>query len=89
MSRKYSLEPVKVSRIETKYRRIVTPTLPTPGVIKLIRELEKHEPRSMFGQVPIGIKRTYGINVEDLDGNIFLDATSGVLVTNIDIHMRP
>lgn len=83
MSRKYSLEPVKVSRIETKYRRIVTPTLPTPRVIKLIRELEKHEPRSMFGQVPIGIKMTYGINIEDLDGNVFLDATSGVLVTNI------
>ncbi|RLG95304.1 aspartate aminotransferase family protein [Candidatus Bathyarchaeota archaeon] len=83
MSRKYSLEPVRVSRIETKYRRIVTPTLPTPRVIKLIKELEKHEPRSMFGQVPIGIKRTYGINVEDLDGNVFLDATSGVLVTNI------
>ncbi len=83
MSRKYSLEPVRVSRIETKYRRIVTPTLPTHRVIELIRKLEKHEPRSMFGQVPIGIKRTYGINIEDLDGNIFLDATSGVLVTNI------
>lgn len=83
MSRKYSLEPVRVSRIETKYRRIVTPTLPSPRTIKLIQELEKHEPRSMFGQVPIGIKRTYGINVEDVDGNIFLDGTSGVLVTNI------
>ncbi|RLI34804.1 aspartate aminotransferase family protein, partial [Candidatus Bathyarchaeota archaeon] len=83
MSRKYSLEPVRVSRIETKYRRIVTPTLPSPRTIKLIQELERREPRSMFGQVPIGIKRTYGINVEDLDGNIFLDGTSGVLVTNI------
>lgn len=83
MSMKYSLEPVNVSQIETKYRRIVTSTLPSPRSIELIEELERCEPRSMFGQVPIGIARTYGVNVEDLDGNVFLDGTSGVLVTNI------
>jgi len=37
----------------------------------------------MFGQVPIAIAKTYKIYVEDVDGNVFLDGTSGVLVTNI------
>lgn len=83
MSQKYSLEPVQVSPVQTKYRRIATSTLPSPKSIELVGELEKHEPKSMFGQVPIGIRRTYGVNVQDLDGNIFLDGTSGVLVTNI------
>jgi 4-aminobutyrate aminotransferase-like enzyme len=83
MGKKYELNPVKVSTLGTKHRRIVTRTLPSPKSIKLISELEKCEPKSMFGQVPIGIKRTYGVNVEDLDGNVFLDGTSGVLVTNI------
>jgi len=82
-SKEYSLESVKVSPIKTKYRLIVTSTLPSPKSIRLIKELERCEPKSMFGQVPIGIARTYGINVEDLDGNVFIDGTSGVLVTNI------
>ncbi len=79
----YSLEPVKVSPINTKYRKIITGTLPSRKSLDLVKELMRHEPKSMFGQVPIGIAKTYGVNVEDLDGNVFLDGTSGVLVTNI------
>jgi len=37
----------------------------------------------MFGQVPIAIAKTYDVHVEDVDGNVFLDGTSGVLVANI------
>jgi len=37
----------------------------------------------MFGQVPIAIAKTYDVYVEDVDGNVFLDGTSGVLATNI------
>ena len=37
----------------------------------------------MFGQVPIAIAKTYDVYVEDVDGNVFLDGTSGVLVANI------
>ncbi len=83
MSKEYSLEPVKVSPIKTKHRRIVTQTLPSPRSIEIIKKLKMHEPRSMFGQVPIAISKTYDIYVEDVDGNVFLDGTSGVLATNI------
>lgn len=79
----FSSEPVEVEPVCTKYRKIVSKTIPSPKSAKLVDELTKHEPMSMFGQVPIGITRTYGVNVEDEDGNVFLDATSGVLVTNI------
>ncbi len=79
----FNLEPVKVPSVRSKYRKIVTETIPSSKSIELMKELIMYEPRSMFGQVPIGISKTYGVNVEDMDGNIFLDATSGVLVTNI------
>lgn len=83
MTKEYGLKPVKVSPIKTKHRRIVTQTLPSPRSIEIIKKLKMYEPRSMFGQVPIAIAKTYKIYVEDVDGNVFLDGTSGVLVTNI------
>jgi len=83
MTQEYNLQPVKVSSVKTKHRRIVTQTLPSPGSIEIIKKLKLYEPRSMFGQVPIAISKTYDIYVEDVDGNVFLDGTSGVLATNI------
>ena len=81
--KEYGLEPVEVSAVKTKYRRISTWTLHLLKSIKLVKALEEREPRSMFGQVPVDIRKTYGVNVEDLDGNVFLDRTSDALVTNI------
>ena len=83
LSKEYSLQSVKVLPNKTKHRRIVTQTLPSPNSIEIIKELKKCEPRSMFGQVPIAIAKTYDVHVEDVDGNVFLDGTSGVLVANI------
>ena len=64
MGKGYGLEQVEVSPVKTKYRRISTQALPSPKSIKLIKALEKYEPKFMFGQVPVGIQKTYGINVD-------------------------
>lgn len=77
----YSQEPRRVARVETKYRRIVT-DLPAPGSIPTLQKLRKYEPRSMSGQPPIVWDRAEGVQVYDAWGNMWLDWSSGVLVTN-------
>lgn len=62
--------------------------LPGPKAWKYLRMAEKYEARSMSDQVPIVWKRAKGVMVEDVDGNRFLDFTSGVLVANIG-HSHP
>lgn len=48
----------------------------------------RYEPRSMSEQVPVVWERAEGAVVTDVDGNRFIDFTSGVLVTNIG-HSHP
>jgi 4-aminobutyrate aminotransferase-like enzyme len=73
--------PRAVSRIETKYRRIVTP-IPVPESIPILEELRRHEPEAMGGQPPVIWDRAEGVNVFDRWGNMWLDWSSGVLITN-------
>ena len=62
---------------------IVTP-LPGPMSAALQSLSEDYEPATFaHGQVPFGFRRGSGVFVEDVDGNTFLDFTSGVLVANI------
>ncbi|KPJ62361.1 hypothetical protein AMK68_05030 [candidate division KD3-62 bacterium DG_56] len=62
--------------------------LPGPRAREFLEESLRREPRSMSDQVPIVWKRAQGCFVEDVDGNVFLDFSSGVLVTNIG-HSHP
>jgi 4-aminobutyrate aminotransferase-like enzyme len=78
---KYSLVPVDVPKVRTKYRRIVT-KLPVPQSLKVFQLMEKTEPISMSGQPPIVWDRADGINVFDRWGNMWLDWSCGVLITN-------
>ncbi len=78
---KYSLEPVKVPAVETKYRRIKTP-LPVPESIPIFESLQESEPRSMMGQPPIVWHKADGFTVEDKWGNRWIDWSSCVLVAN-------
>ncbi len=71
----------KVPAVETKYRRIVTP-IPVPESIPILEKLRRFEPRSMSGQPPVLWDRAEGIQVYDRWGNMWLDWSSGVLVTN-------
>jgi 4-aminobutyrate aminotransferase len=62
--------------------------LPGPKSVEFIECSKKYEPHSMSEQVPVVWKRAVGVEIEDVDGNLFIDFTSGVLVTNIG-HCHP
>lgn len=62
--------------------------LPGPEARKYIEMSRQYEPQSMSEQVPAVWKSAKGAVVEDVDGNVFIDFTSGVLVTNIG-HCHP
>ncbi|HUT34853.1 MAG TPA: aspartate aminotransferase family protein [Planctomycetota bacterium] len=77
----YGLEPRDVPRINTSFRRIVT-KIPVPESIPILRTLQECEPISMQGQPPVVWDRAEGFQVYDRWGNMWLDWSSGVLVTN-------
>ena len=77
----------KVPPVSTPYRRIVT-DIPVPESIPVLKRLLDHEPRSMGGQPPVVWDRAEGIQVYDRWGNMWLDWSSGVLVTNAG-HCHP
>jgi 4-aminobutyrate aminotransferase-like enzyme len=80
--RKYSLVPRDVPLVDTPHRRIVT-KLPVPESVPIFERLERFEPSSMQGQPPVIIDRTEGWHVHDRWGNMWLDWSSGVLISNI------
>ena len=77
----------KVPLVSTKYRHIVT-EIPVPESLPVLKKLHQHEPRSMGGQPPVIWDRAQGIQVYDRWGNMWLDWSSGVLVTNVG-HAHP
>jgi len=79
--------PRKVSPVQTRYRRIVT-EIPVPASISILKKLRQFEPRSMGGQPPVVWDRADGCQVYDRWGNMWLDWSSGVLVTNAG-HSHP
>jgi len=81
MGKEFRITPRDVPRVETKYRRIVTP-LPHPDSVPTIEKLRRFEPQSMRGQPPLVWDRAEDIFVYDKYGNRWLDWSSGVLVTN-------
>ena len=80
-SREYELEPREVPTVETKNRRIVT-QIPVPQSIPVLEALRRYEPKSMSGQPPIVWDRAERSHVYDRWGNMWLDFSCGVLVTN-------
>lgn len=83
----YHRSPVQVQKINSKYRRIQT-AIPVPESLPILEKLEKYEPQSMLGQPPIIWDRAEGFQIYDKWGNIWLDWSSGVLVTNAG-HAHP
>lgn len=82
-----TLLPRTVDRVESRYRRIVT-DIPVPESIPLLEKLQRYEPKSMGGQPLVVWDRAEGIQVYDRWGNMWLDWSSGVLVTNAG-HCHP
>src|SRR6266545_2720545 len=87
MGKEFSITPRAVPRVETKFRRIVTP-LPHPDSVPTLEKLRQFEPQSMRGQPPLVWERAEDIFVYDKYGNRWLDWSSGVLVTNAG-HAAP
>jgi len=78
---KYNLTPVEVPKIKTKYRCIKT-KLPVPESLSIFNDLSESEPQSMMGQPPVIWDRAEGFQVYDKWGNVWIDWSSGVLITN-------
>lgn len=78
---KYSLKPVDVPEVNTKYRTIKT-KLPVPESLEIFESLSKSEPVSMMGQPPVVWDRAEGFQIYDRWGNKWIDWSSGVLITN-------
>jgi 4-aminobutyrate aminotransferase-like enzyme len=83
----YSLTPVQVPKIKTKYRTIKT-ALPVPQSLPIFEELRRSEPRSMSGQPPVLWHKAEDFTVADKWGNRWIDWSSGVLITNAG-HAQP
>jgi 4-aminobutyrate aminotransferase/(S)-3-amino-2-methylpropionate transaminase len=81
MASAWELIPRTVSRVETNYRRIVT-QIPVPESIPILERLRRYEPEAMSGQPLVLWDRAEGVNVFDRWGNMWLDWSSGVLITN-------
>jgi 4-aminobutyrate aminotransferase/(S)-3-amino-2-methylpropionate transaminase len=87
MGEEFDITPKIVPRVETKYRRIVTP-LPHPDSVPVLEKLRLYEPASMRGQPPLVWHRAEDIFVYDKYGNRWLDWSSGVLLANAG-HAAP
>lgn len=81
MAKEFPLTPVEVKSISTKFRRL-SGMLPNEQAIKEIKKLRLAESQSMRGQPPLIWDRAEGVNVYDSYGNMWLDFSSGVLITN-------
>lgn len=77
----YSLTPVDVPHVETKYRTIKT-KIPVPESIPIFEALTASEPKSMMGQPPVIWHKADDFTVCDKWGNRWIDWSSCVLVSN-------
>ncbi len=76
-----SFTPQATERIETRWRKIVTP-LPVPESIPLLTRLRSVEPRSVGGMPPIVWDRAEGFLIGDGYGNQWIDLTSAIVMAN-------
>jgi 4-aminobutyrate aminotransferase-like enzyme len=81
MAKEFPLVSIKVKPVSTKFRKL-SGSIPNDETIKQIEGLRRAEPLSMRGQPPVIWDRAHGVNVYDAYGNMWLDFSSGVLVTN-------
>ena len=77
----YSLVPVNVPKVKTKYRTIQT-AIPVPESLPIFEKLKSSEPRSMMGQPPIIWNSADNFTVSDKWGNRWIDWSSCVLIAN-------
>ena len=84
---KFTEKPFKTQRINTKNRTIVT-DIPAQDTIDIIEKCKQFEPSSMNNQLPIVWDRAKDYQIFDNSGNVWIDFTSGIFVTNVG-HSHP
>lgn len=77
----YSLQPVEVKHVSTKYRTIKT-KIPVPESLPIFQALKESEPRSMLGMPPVVWDSAEDFTVFDKWGNRWIDWSSCVLLAN-------
>jgi len=77
----FSRVPVKRPPVRSQFRSIQT-ALPVPESLPILDDLARYESRSMHGQVPIVWDRAKDFQVFDRWGNVWIDFTSTIFVTN-------
>ena len=61
---------------------------PGPKALPIVKRNDKVQSNSIHHAYPLVIKKAYGVNFEDVDGNIYLDFNSGIAVMNFG-HENP
>jgi 4-aminobutyrate aminotransferase / (S)-3-amino-2-methylpropionate transaminase / 5-aminovalerate transaminase len=77
----FSLDPVQVPKVDSKYRQIQT-ALPVPESVPLLKDMYAYESKAMHGQLPIVWDRAKDFQVWDSWGNCWIDFTSTIFVAN-------
>ncbi len=67
---------------------VLIDAVPGPESLALLQQAAAQEGPAVARQPSIAWKRAEGVHVEDLDGNLFLDFSSSVLVANVG-HTNP
>jgi 4-aminobutyrate aminotransferase len=62
--------------------------IPGPESKKWLEKSNVFEPKCMTQQAPLVWESAHGVQIKDVDGNSYIDWTSGVLVTNVG-HSHP
>ncbi|MFH1614596.1 MAG: aspartate aminotransferase family protein [Planctomycetota bacterium] len=81
MAKEFPLIPTDVKPVSTKFRKLQG-QIPNPETVEKINKLRQVEPISMRGQPPVIWDHAEGVNVFDAYGNMWLDFSCGVLITN-------
>jgi len=77
----FSHQPVKVEKIETKYRTIKT-DIPVPQSVPMLEKMYELEAQAMHGQLPMIWDKADDFQIYDQWGNVWIDFTSTIFVAN-------
>jgi len=77
----FNLEPRTVAKVETKYRKIVTP-IPVPESLPFLQAIKKYESTNALEQLPVLWDRADNALIYDKWDNCWIDFTSSIFVTN-------
>ena len=74
-------KPIRVDKVATKYRTIKT-LMPVPESIPALKQMYRLETKAMHGQFPMIWDKANDFQVFDKWGNVWIDFTSTIFVTN-------